>query len=686
MSGMTNAPSGRAQAMARRKSRASGNNAPAIPTRAQSAPSAPAPAPVESAPSAPRREVVEPSVRRPARPAQPVVVAEGREAAKQRRKQTTRGQTASSQPHPKAKAREKKQPEPIVEPRAKTAPKAKANRADASGRRNTVNSTAVADNSGRKMSKAWRKALAKGKAGETAYKSKTGQTGSIAKMANPDASTREIARSVRAQRCSKGKASCSATPETAKKRQSSRSRTNNAPEKVGMSETLSGQSVSGTALGQGALTGAETGACQLVSGTEYLGMEEFKAHCSDTPKAAPAKVTTTQTTKGQTISGNKMGQAKSVTGDRAGQCSGVTGTDYLPADQSDLICGTKMDKGAAPQGGFTINPGPSPKSNSGRSDSLNGSERKVSGGNDYPAMSGSIQPKSKGTNEAPKKVVMSSTFAGNATTGTQVGRPESVTGGDRGYCKNVTGTGYQGKEEVETVCQTSAPTTTPKKVNVSGTFSGQTVTGDRSGGNDNITGGEAGRCKAVSGTPYMGKESFAASCSAQEQSAAQKKHEPMARQNGHALTGIQPGPQGLTGAQKGACELVSGTHYQGADQTSSMCQSSQAANPGESDFPIMMSDAASVDMSQPLPEVEAAPQGSVITGDGWDRGTKVTGTDGPWATQRNPSIRGMQGQSPMGASNYRPNSMEEVPQSPITGSAGNTGEGAKVTLSGGARA
>ena len=685
MSG-NNTPSGRTQAMARRKNRMAGNNnAPAVPTRAQRKSAAPAPI-AETAEIAPRREVsVQPSTRRPVQASQPIKVSEGREAAKQRRKQSMSGNASSSKPNSNANNRVRQKPEPIIEPRAKTEPKAPAKRAEVAGKKNTVkNTTAIADNSGRNMSKAWRKALLKGKTGETAYKSKTGHAGTVAKMTNPDASTREIARSVRQERCTKGK-SCGTKVETSKKRQGAKARSKSAPEKVGFSETLSGQSVSGTQVGQGQLTGAESGACKLVSGTEYLGMEEFSS-CSDQPKAAPAKVTTTQTTKGQTISGNKMGQAKSVTGDRAGQCTGVTGTDYLPADQSDIVCASNAKQANGQKTGFSISPGPSSSLNSSGTSTLNGSDRKVSGGNDYPAMSGSIQPSSGNTNSTPMKVVMSSTFAGNATTGTQVGRPEGVTGVESGYCKNVTGTGYQGKEEVETICQTSAPVDMPKKVEVSGTFGGQFVTGDRSGGSNNITGGEAGRCKSVSGTPYMGKESFEQSCSVPEQQMAQKKTQPNARPFGHSLTGVQPGPQGLTGAQKGACKLVSGTHYQGADQAGALCQTSQAAVPGESDFPMMMGQAQPVSMTQPVASVEPAPKSSNITGDGWDRGTKVTGIDGPFATSRNPSIKGMQGQSPMSAANFRPHAMEEVPQSPITGSSGNTEQGAKVTLSGGARA
>jgi hypothetical protein len=104
--------------------------------------------------------------------------------------------------------------------------------------------------------------------------------------------------------------------------------------------------------------------------------------------------------------------------------------------------------------------------------------------------------------------------------------------------------------------------------------------------------------------------------------------------------------------------------------------------------PQMMMQAPVTSLPQTAPAEEVAPQhGPRITGDGWDRSSKVTGTEGEWATRRNPSFRG--GQQPaqvMGAHNYRPQSMPEVPVSSITGSSGNTETGAKVTLSGGARA
>jgi len=229
---------------------------------------------------------------------------------------------------------------------------------------------------------------------------------------------------------------------------------------------------------------------------------------------------------------------------------------------------------------------------------------------------------------------------------------------------------------------------------MSGTTGGQTVTGDRSGMFTGFTGAEAGSCQAVTGDQYVGSNEQGAVCG-DNQRKMNEMRKPIISQNvAKPISGSsQPGIDGLTGAQKGACSVVSGTPYVGADQTT-MCSSANAAQAGESDFPIMMD--GSIPASQPQAqrfdvdaqdqlEVEA-PQ-SRITGDGWDRGSKVTGTEGQWANSRNTSVKGSSSrQAPMGAAQFRPNSMEAVPLSPITGSSGNADTGAKVTLSGGARA
>lgn len=658
---VNNAQSGRAAAIARRKAQVKGKGQSASVAPAASRKPEPAPEPVVTAapaPSQPSRNRRQVSV---AAAATPAASAAGREAAKLKRQQQKHGKSSagasSAMPHPKAKAKQKPE-EPIVEPRQAKAEKP----AKRSDRRTGVKPQAASQPSGRLQSKAYRKAQAKGKVGQEAFKSSgSSQSGAKAKLANPDASTREIAQQVRAERCAQGK-TCSTSGSRPMRRPRN---TKDAPSKVGESHTLHGQSVSGTQVGQGEkkMTGAESGACQLVSGTEYLGSEEFNKNCDVKPSPQPSKVTQTQTTHGQVVSGStNVGRGERMTGNETGTCSAITGTEYLPADQSQMFCGATPAKSKAT--GFSV-----------MSQATQKSENKVTGGDSRKSQSTTINAKNPA--KAPQKVMPSQTSKGNTTTGSQVGRLESVTGYEKGACQSVTGTGYQGVEEIQACDMPVAKTAT--KVTASGTSGGQKVTGDRSGAYYGMTGAEAGDCQAITGTAYTGSEQ-SQFCSVDRQNEMKVRQ----RQGANpSISGVQPGPQGLTGAQKGACELVTGAHYQGSDQTAMVCDSTNAAAPGESDFPAMIGQAQP---AAPMNEAQTmGDQGSQITGDGWDRGSKVTGTDGPWAAQRNASIRGVAGQSPMGASQFRPVN-NEVPMSPITGSSGNTDTGAKVTLSGGARA
>ncbi|BBP44923.1 carboxysome shell protein [Thiosulfatimonas sediminis] len=631
----------------------------------------------------------------------PVVVADGRNAAQKRRQTQLRGNSgyqkqSSNNVHPKAKAYQNRiasqeVAKPVDAPVAKVdvAPKAQtATRVET--RRNEVKAVVAANaNPSRGMSRAYRKARTQGKTVESAYKTKSGQSGAVARMSNPEASSRDIARTVRTERCVRGK-TCGTAPSANAKR-GRKNRDNSAPDKVGHSTTLNGQAVSGTQVGQGSLTGAERGACKTVSGTEYFGSEEFNTHCASTPEAGKPKVTRTQTTRGETISGTAVGNAKAVTGDRAGSCATLTGTEYLPADEAEKFCGTKPTVPAKITG-FSVD-----------SSQLDAKENgsKVTGSNSYKSQSTTLRPSEP--TAAPQKVVASKTASGNKTTGTQVGRLKDVTGDERGYCSAVTGTGYQGAEETETLCD-SKPVAAPAKITVSSTTRGQIVSGDRSGETTGITGAEAGTCKAITGSSYMSAE-HSASCGIQAKAEIQHRTMGSVMSGKQALTGAQPGPDGLTGAEKGACELISGTPYQGAAQTAAVCGSQVAASqPGEPDFPQLINaniPAAPVSAQQmmlapvvgmptvvPVAVVEETPEpASRITGDGWDRGSKITGTEGHSATSRNASYGGGRTPAPVaGAHGFRPKAMPDVPQSVITGSAGNTSTGAKVTLTGGARA
>jgi hypothetical protein len=80
---------------------------------------------------------------------------------------------------------------------------------------------------------------------------------------------------------------------------------------------------------------------------------------------------------------------------------------------------------------------------------------------------------------------------------------------------------------------------------------------------------------------------------------------------------------------------------------------------------------------------EGISAGLKITGDDWDRGDRVTGTEGASARRRNPTRTG-----PMSAMlAQQPKRNDDVPEpvSRVTGSSGNTSAGSLITVSGGAR-
>jgi hypothetical protein len=80
---------------------------------------------------------------------------------------------------------------------------------------------------------------------------------------------------------------------------------------------------------------------------------------------------------------------------------------------------------------------------------------------------------------------------------------------------------------------------------------------------------------------------------------------------------------------------------------------------------------------------EGISAGLKITGDDWDRGDRVTGTEGASARRRNPTRPGPMTAMP-GALPKRNESVPE-PVSRVTGSSGNTQAGSLITVSGGAR-
>jgi hypothetical protein len=575
-----------------------------------------------------------------------------------------------------------------------------------------------------------------------------------ARAMNPGLSSRELAQELRQMRSRSGKSGTTQKSGDCSGRRRQRAKDSeqgpaqDQPWKVGVSETGHGQSVTGTMVGRSqSVTGDEPSTCRLVTGTEYMGADVFREFCQAEPLKTPMRTGVSKTSRDNAVTGNEVGRSERVTGDEPGTCQRVTGNDYVSPDQARAFCGIEVEPNPAKVSRTETMKGQGvPGSNVGRSKKVTGDEA----GADRQT-TGTQYTKPSDIGNAPAKVGTSATLRGGSVTGTTVGRREKMTGDEAGSCRNVTGDDYVGREQFDAFCE-AVPAPQDQKVGVSSTVGGKGVTGTMTGRSGRVTGDEPGTCKAVTGTPYAGLEQTTAFCAAPQQREVQQRSRPSARQAGMPLTGQQPGVGGtMTGAEKGACENVSGTPYVGADQLGEACPATPA-QPGSPDFPqplgdvpwgkfsvespvhaadghrqgssvtgsryeqghitgpfgmatgkvtgteekrFGMSDRGRMQMPEARPEVEGRAvsrvtgegmdAGHQITGDDWDRGDRVTGTEGSSATRRNPTRRGG-GMSAMEFRKLEPRN-EDVPApvSKVTGSSGNTETGSLITYSGGAR-
>ena len=621
--------------------------------------------------------------------------------------------------------------------------------------RSTIKRKAIT-NSSRAFVLARREALSKH--GKSAGKQPT-TAASVARQGNPDLTTKEIAQRVRELKSKTGATGSKRTSVTRPcgPNKNGAKQNANAPDahwKVGISETSTGQIVTGTQANRSIkTTGNEASTCRSITGTQYLGSEVIDSFCngSNTPISQPAKVAVTSTSHGNLVTGNEVGRSEKVTGDEPGTCKNLTGTEYISANQSNNYCGG-------------VNPSPS---KIGYSQTIEG--QKVSGtmtgrsglvtGNEAGSNKGLTGDQYLGADPLPSgrpaaKVGSLETIRGNGVTGTDVSRRDNVTGNEAGSCKNVTGDEYVGSRQFDSFCGTK-PAPDPAKVGLSVTNKTQTVSGTMTGRSPLVTGDEPGTCKAVTGTPYAGLDQANQWC---DNSASSEIEARTPRQLGTPaarLTGLQPGIGGkMTGAHKGACEPLTGTPYVGGDQLIDNCgvsnipegyahqenvekaaawtsfsvksparqahiqneinsgvtgtsyeDSSKITGPfdmaankvtGTEQFrfdrkpsnsqnnkvdEIVNEESKQRPTSQITGEGQSA--GLNITGDDWARGEHVTGTEGASAKRRNPSRPG--GMNAMKASELKRNQEVLEPDFLITGSSGNTREGQLVTFSGGAR-
>ncbi|MEW6693532.1 MAG: CsoS2 family carboxysome shell protein [Pseudomonadota bacterium] len=433
--------------------------------------------------------------------------------------------------------------------------------------------------------------------------------------------------------------------------------------------TLSGQRVSGTQVERSAkVTGMEAGTCRQVTGTEYIGQEQFEAWCAAKPQPAPPKVVVTHTERGRSVTGSHAGLNSKVTGNETGACRGITGTRYLAAEDVALC------EQVAPR--------------------------------------------------APHKVSVMSSRGDNPVTGTPVARSPKVTGNEAGAQRPISGTQYALSSGGEAglragtasrracapvhAAQAEAPSADGAAVALAAQasaapaermpagFALATVSGDSPGaGGGRITGDERGACEPVTGTPYLGPANLSGGCTLSGRW--------LTRYPELAATEAPPAPRDFSvqpPARQAWERRQRITGSAGADETSQRVtgpgMKAQGLITGTPEFrhgPAAtgvpwLGAAASAPALAPAERVTgegAAPRSVRITGDAWGSERRVTGTEGASAAVRNPTQRGMP--RPLGAQarHLRALERDEVPLSPITGSSGNTPRGAVVTVSGGAR-
>ncbi|MCK9188822.1 CsoS2 family carboxysome shell protein [Acidithiobacillus sp.] len=339
------------------------------------------------------------------------------------------------------------------------------------------------------------------------------------------------------------------------------------PVKVETGTTLRGTGVTGTQVERsGKVTGNEPGSCRAITGTEYIGAEQYGEWCAMVPEPAPAKISLSNTSRGQRVSGTEVGLSVKVTGDEHGACKTVTGIEYLSADHFESFCGTKSAPAPAKVSVVTTEAGQSVSgAEAGRSAKMTGDEAGA-----YSKLTGSqyIRPDLPANlygSRAPRKVSVMRTVKEHTVTGSEVGRSMKVTGDEHGACTTVTGTEYAGLEQYQACNRVQVPV--PEKVGVMSTWHGQPVSGTAVEHSSKVTGDEYGGCQPVSGTEYIGPDQYAALCDDEHQAASRALTAGHGATTGAAPSGTRVASGGkVTGAERGEALVLSGTPYSSPQQ------------------------------------------------------------------------------------------------------------------------
>lgn len=112
------------------------------------------------------------------------------------------------------------------------------------------------------------------------------------------------------------------------------------PSKVASVHTLAGSLVTGTEVGRSPkVTGDDRGGCRAVTGTDYISTQQLQGVCENTVAVQPVrKVGQDRTWNDQSITGARVGRSQRVTGDEYGGCAPISGTSYIGTQQYQGFC------------------------------------------------------------------------------------------------------------------------------------------------------------------------------------------------------------------------------------------------------------------------------------------------------------------------------------------------------------
>ena len=446
---------------------------------------------------------------------------------------------------------------------------------------------------------------------------------------------RAAARARREDLCENGRGNDAAC------RPSGRVRPDTTAHKVEFGTTLSGTTVSGSLLERNSkITGIDSGTCRAITGTEYIGAEQYGALCSSTPQPSPAKVGLGMTGRGQRVTGVDASRGDKVTGTELAANKAVTGNEYLSVD--------KLESSAS-------------------------------------------------SRPAPAKVGMSATRSGMSVSGTEVGRSVKVTGDEHGSCLAISGTEYAGSDQFESFCDATQQAASRALMISRGAHAG---TGSSVDTGNKVTGAERGESIALSGTPYSTTSQRVSQRGANNnphplargpanapRETAPETQPPIAQ---GAFSIITPARTG----QASNANKISGTAYGAIGRITGPVNLATGLVSGTPEFRYQDGPLAAVVSAKVSPQIAESARnrltgdgregGFAITGAAWRRNESVTGTEGAF-TQRNQTMRGEQRMPMVGAAQLKERERPELPVSKITGSSGNDAKGSAITCSGGAR-